>query len=115
MSWQKITTGSIVVGQTQSNAIQLNEGTLCGITTGSNVTGTVMTFMVSDDGTSFFPLYDPTSTEVSLTITTAARAYSLSLQNFYPWNFVKARLGNSASSVAQATVNTFIDFNFKIL
>jgi hypothetical protein len=113
--YQKITTGTIVVGQSQSNAIQLNEGTLVGVTTGSNVTGTTMTFLVSDDGAGFFPLYDWDSAEVSITTGSFARSYTLNCAKFLPWNFVKARLGNSASAVLQATVNTFIDFNVKNL
>ena len=113
MSLQFIVTGSFVVGQTITNSVTLNECSLVGITTGSNLTGTAMTFTVSDDGSSFFPLYDNTSIEVSLTITTAARSYSLSPSVFFPWNFVKARLGTSASAVAQTTVNSFVDFNMK--
>jgi hypothetical protein len=113
MSLQFVVTGSFVVGDTTTNPVTLNECNLVGITTGSNLTGTAMTFLVSTNNGTYTPLYDSTSTEVSLTITTAARSYSLSPSVFFPWNFVKARLGTSASAVAQTTVNSFIDFNMK--
>ena len=98
---------SVVVGQTTSNRIILGENnTPVGITTGSNITGTVLTFLVSNDNITYVPLYDDTSTEDSLTVTTDARAYSFLPTQTWPWRFIKIREGNSASAVAQATVNT---------
>jgi hypothetical protein len=118
MAFQKIVTGSFVIGNSQTNAIQLNEGTLAGITTGSNLTSGTLTFLVSDDGTNFFPLYNE-STEYSITTGSAtnpvAKCISFPIAVWWPWNFVKARLGNSASPVNQVTANSLIDFNFKIL
>lgn len=99
--------GSIVVGQTTSNALILGENkTPLGITTGSNITATALTFLVSTDGLTYYPLYDNTSTEVSLTVTTAARAYSMQPLNTWSWRYLKVREGNSASAVAQKTVDT---------
>lgn len=115
MALQNVTTGSIVVGNTTTNPIKLNELNAVGITTGSNITATTLTFLVSVDGTTYTPLYDSASTEVSLTVTTAARSYSLSPGVFYPWNFVKIVEGTSASNVAQKTVTTFIDLNAKMI
>lgn len=99
--------GSIVVGQTRSNAIILGENnTPVGITTGSNITGTALTFLVSNDNITYLPLYNSDSTEISLTVTTAARSYELQPLETWGWRFMKIREGNSASSVAQATVDT---------
>jgi hypothetical protein len=98
------TSASIVIGATTSNPIVLNEMTPVALmTSASVVTGTAITFLVSTDGNTYVPLYDETSTEVSLTNTTAARAWSLPVKNFLGWTFMKVRLGTSASAKAQAT------------
>lgn len=106
-----VASGSFVVGQSQTNSIVLDERVLTGITiSGSTITGTKITFLVSTDGTNFYPLYDSDSSEVSITTTTAARSYNLKPTIFMPWNYVKARLGTSASAVLQATVNSLVEF-----
>jgi hypothetical protein len=103
--------GSFIIGQSQTGTAQLNAETLSGFTiTGSKITGTSVTFLVSDDGTNFYPLYDKDSTEVVLTTTTAARSYSVDMGTFYPWNFVKARLGTSASAVLQSGADQSVEF-----
>ncbi len=116
MAFQQIESGSFVVGQSQTNAVQLNELSLTGITvSASTITGTTMTFLVSTDGINYYPLYDNTGTEVSLTIGAAARSYNVDPTVFFPWNFVKARLGTSASPVLQATYDTQLQFNAKLI
>jgi len=93
--------GTFVSGSTQTNTIFLNEKTLTGlIIAGSTITGSTLTFLVSHDGTTFYPLYDSDSAEVNLTVSASPRGYNLNPTVFMPWNFVKARLGNSASGVA---------------
>lgn len=101
-----ITDATILIGNTQSNSIFLNETVPTGfIVSGSVITGSLVSFLVSTDNTNFYPLYDNTSTEVSLVVTSASRAYSLSPEAFMGWGFVKFRLGTSASAKAQATYN----------
>ena len=98
------TSASIVVGNTTSNAIVLNEMTPVALmTTGSVITGTSITFVVSTDGTTYVPLYDETTTEVSLTFAGSPRAWNLPVKSFLGWTFMKVRLGTSASAKAQAT------------
>jgi len=105
-----ITTAGIAVGDTATNAIQLNEATALGITTASYITATTLTFLVSLDGTNFYSLYDDRSTEVSLTVAASAvRAYRLDVASMVPWNWLKIREGTSASPVAQQ--NRDITFN----
>lgn len=104
--------GSFVVGNTTTNSVQLNSGTLMGVTiTGSAITGTAMTFLVSNDGVNFYPLYNDSSTEVSLTIAGSARSYNVTPMDFMPWGFVKARLGTSASAVTQKISNQAVIFH----
>ena len=101
-----VNSGSVVIGQTTSNAIFLNENvTPVAITTGSDITATTLTFLVSNDGVNYNSLYDDTSTEVSITVTSAARSYRLNPLNFWPFNSLKVREGTSASAVAQKTSN----------
>jgi len=100
-------TKEFTVGQSQTEAVTLNEKTLTGlIIAGSSITGTKITFLVSTDGSSFYPLYDNVSEEVTLTVGGSARGYGLDPKSFMAWGFVKARLGTSASAVSQAGVNT---------
>jgi len=115
MSLQFIVTGSFVIGNTTTNPIVLNELTLTGITTGSNLSGSLVSFLVSNDNTTYAPLYNDSSVEVTLNVTTAARSYALDSKNFFPWSFVKLRQGASASAIAQTTVNSFVDFSLKKL
>jgi hypothetical protein len=102
--------GSTATG-TQSDIITLNEKVLTGIiVSGSIITGSYITFLVSNNGTTFYPLYDSSNTEVTLTPTSASRAFNVNPENFLPWSFVKARLGTSASPKAQATYNAAVEF-----
>lgn len=104
------TNASFLVGQTETNTVFLNEGVLTGIViAGSTITGSTLTFLVSHDGQTFYPLYDSDSTEVTLTVAGSPRGYNLNPSTFMPWNFVKGRLGNSASAVA-ATSNASLVF-----
>ena len=105
--------GSIVAGQTQSNAIILGENHApVAIVTGSNITSGSLTFLVSSDGTNFSPLYDSTSTEVSIGNTSGSyRTYHLDITNFYSVTAIKVRSGTAGSSVAQSGVDT----NFTIV
>lgn len=94
---------TVAVGNTVSDIIYLNETIPTGfIVSGSVITGSLVSFMVSNDGTNFYPLYDSSSTEVSLTVSTTPKAYSLNPEVFMGWNFVKARLGTSGSPKAQS-------------
>lgn len=103
--------GTFVVGQSQTGVIKLNERTLTGfIVSGSTITGTSVTFLVSFDGINFYPLYDYDSSEVSITTAGSARGYNLNPLLFTPWNHIKARLGTSASAVNQATYDAEVEF-----
>jgi hemolysin activation/secretion protein len=107
---ETFTAGSTATG-TQTGVVTLNERTLTGfIVSASTITGTKVTFLVSTDAISFYPLYDSDSSEVSLTVTSASRAYNLKPSVFLPWDYIKARLGTSASAVAQATYSTGVEF-----
>ena len=98
---------SIVVGNTTTDTIILGENnTPVGLTTQANITSGSLTFLVSKDNQTFLPLYDSDSNEISLTVTSASRAYELLPLQTWAWRFMKIREGTSASSVAQASSNT---------
>jgi hypothetical protein len=105
--------GSIVIGNSQSNCIQFNELTAVGLTTGSNITGTTLSFLVSNNNIDFYPLYDSTGTEVTISASSVARSYALSPLVFFPWNFMKLREGTSSSAVLQSGVDTSFKINTK--
>jgi hypothetical protein len=103
--------GTFLVGESETEAIKLNERTVTGfIVSGSTITGTAVTFLVSFDGVTFYPLYDYDSSEVSITVAGSARGYNLNPLLFTPWNHIKARLGTSGSAVLQQTYDTGVDF-----
>lgn len=110
MAFRNSISGSIVVGQTTSNALFLdNKAPVALVLSGSVVTGTKLSFLVSNDDATYLPMYDETSTEFSLTVTNAARVYSLPATKFWGWNSMKVYEGVSASAVAQATYNVLFD------
>ena len=116
MALQFIKNSDFVVGSSETSAVQLNEGTLAGITiTGSSLTATSVTFLGSTDGTNFYPLYDEESEEVTLTTGSVARGYSVDTNTFFPWNWIKAREGTSSSPVNQTVDDQDIEFNIKTL
>lgn len=101
---------TIVVGSTQSSAIPTNERVATGfIVKDTLITGSLVSFLVSNDGVNYYPLYDSSSTEVSLVVSSIPKAYSLNPEAFIGWNFIKVRLGTSASAKAQVTSDTGIE------
>lgn len=115
MALQFEKSGSIVVGQSQSNAIQLNDLTAVGLTTGSNISGSMLSFLVSVDGATFYPLYNSSGTEVTYSASSVARAYVLDRDTFLAWNFIKLREGTSGSAILQAGVNTLFNINSRLI
>jgi len=116
MAFQKIISGSFVIGQSESNVAQLNEGTLVGLTvSGSTLSGSAITFLASNDGKTYLPLYDEDGNEVVVTVGAAARHYTLNPSVFFPWRFIKVRQGTSASAVLQAGQDTLLQFNVTTL
>lgn len=95
---------TVVVDDTESGIIYLNETVPTGfIVSGSVITGSLVSFLVSSDGVNFYPLYDSSSSEVSLAVSTTPKAYNLNPEVFMGWNFIKTRLGTSGSAKAQKT------------
>jgi hypothetical protein len=103
---------TFVVGQSETEVVFMNERVLTAfVVTGSTLSSTNITFLVSASGsTTFYPLYDDAGAEVTLTSGSYARAYNLNPDEFMAWDFVKARLGTSASAVNQATYSVDIQF-----
>jgi hypothetical protein len=101
--------GLISVGSTTTGVLKLNEiNNPVGLTAGSGLTATSLTFLVSNDNITYTPLYDNNSMEVSLTSSSLARSWALGIDTFFPWLFMKVQEGTSSSAVAQATVDVNI-------
>jgi len=106
MGFFKEISGTIKVGDTTSDVIKLNEvNNPVGITTGSGLSASALTFLVSNDNITFTSLYDKASTEVALFSGSVARSWALDIPNFYPWLFMKIREGTSTSAISQKTVD----------
>ena len=104
-----IKSGSFAVGSTETTPISLNEYALVGITSGSNLTATSLTFQVSSDNVIWYPLFTDLG-EYAITASSAVRAYALDPTAFMGWNLVKLRQGTSSSAVAQATATGLVTF-----
>jgi hypothetical protein len=107
---QRYISASIVVGQSQSNAIILNGQPVVGLmASASNVSASTVTFLVSTDAVNFYPLYNNASAEYSVmsgsAANTAIRGYAVDPTSFRAWKAIKLRLGNSASAINQTTSN----------
>lgn len=107
-----IKSGSFAIGASTTDPIACNEYALCGISTGSTLTATSLSFLVSVDGTTYTPLYTSAS-EVTISASPVARGYALDSSYFIPWKFIKAREGTSASPVLQASNTANIKLVFK--
>jgi hypothetical protein len=116
MPYQTLIAGSIVIGQSQTNPIQLNNLTLVGITTASYLSGSSISFLVSADGINYYSLYSTTGEYTFYSGSAASansQAVSLDPSVFFGWPWVKARLGMSGSPVLQATRDAILNFNVK--
>jgi hypothetical protein len=118
MALQKVTSGCIANGSNQSIAITLNELTPVGIIAGSTLSASGLSFLGSVDGINFYGIYDKSS-EVLVVSGSApnasARSYSLDPMTFFPYNFIKVRMGSSASSTVQAGSDFLFSLNTKKL
>lgn len=111
MAYYYISDNFLIGNLFSSTSIVLNEKALCGlIISSSTITGSLVTFLGSRDGINFYPIMNNSSSEVTLTVSASPRCFSLNWQDFFPYGYVRARLGTSASSVMQKTYNTPIDF-----
>jgi len=112
---RKTVTDSFAVGASETSVVQMNElYTLSGlILSASYVTGSLVSFLGSMDGDSYLPIFNSNSAEVTLTVTGAARFYSVNPSDFSGWNFIKARLGTSGSAKLQAVQPEPVTFVLK--
>jgi len=80
-------TVTISNGQTVSNVSLGAAETLIGIVTRSTFDGTSLTFQVSVDGTTFYPLCDPATGAAFAIVAAASKAYAIDPKWFLAWNF----------------------------
>jgi hypothetical protein len=95
-------TVTIASGQTKSNAVHLRGNSLLGFALPSTFDGTEVSFEVSQDGSTFYPLYDEDGDQILLTVA-ASRAYEINAGRFAAWTYMKFVAGT-----AQATTDTVI-------
>lgn len=96
-------TVTIASGESLSDALELpteGEYALVGIIL-PTITNAAITFAVSQDGSTYVPLYHATAEYTPLSASTGARASSLALDAMRAWNFIKVRSGTAASPVNQ--------------
>ena len=110
---QATKTATIANNASLSDAMTLGSNrTLVGVITPSTWTAAAITFKVSMDDVTYYPLMDSTGTEViipSASIPTgAAWACALDPRNFVGWKYVKIQSGTNASNVNQGGARSVI-------
>lgn len=89
-----ITTGksffnaTIESGDTESDAVELDNFVFCGFITPSVLTGTSFTFKGSIDGENFYTIKSTDDSTISATVSTSS-GYSLNLIDFVGWKQIK--------------------------
>lgn len=78
---------------------------LKGLVRPANLTGTLLTFLVSNDGTNFYTLYDEDNDPIALVVNTAAGAQRIQADDLAGWGYVKIK--SNATEVAER--------NFKLM
>ena len=101
----------IAASASDSGILALEHGcSLTGVITPAVWDAADITFRVSNDGTTFYPLFDAAGDEVvipSASVAIAeARAFALLPENFAGWNYVKIRSGTNALAVNQSAIRS---------
>lgn len=89
--WAKLTIAS---GATSSDACEAGGYVMFGLVMPAAFTGTVLTFTVSHDGTTYQALYDTSNTAVSLAVVAASRSYDLPAE-LVSWPYFKIVSGSA--------------------
>lgn len=105
-----ITTQSATIanGESLSSAVDLDNGKFVGIIMPAAWTAAAITLAVSDDGVTYYPLFDDGGNEVTITVAAgeAISSTTSGLLHLAYWNFVKFRSGTSGTPVNQGAART---------
>jgi hypothetical protein len=83
-------TATISSGQTISAGVNLFGTRLVGLVVPAGLTSTALTFLVSDDGITYYPLMQNVDGDVlTITVDATAKAYPLNPWIFAAWSFIK--------------------------
>jgi hypothetical protein len=99
-------TVTIADGQSLSDAAAIADYRLVGLIVGT-WTSAAITFQVSQDGNTYYNLYDDAGNEVTIPAGTHNKAYAAPME-LAPWRYMKVRSGTAASPVAQAGGDTVV-------
>jgi hypothetical protein len=102
-----VTNNSVTIANNASlsGAFYVGHGRLVSIIMPATWTAAVLTFQGSDDGVTFYDIYDSNGTEVSATV---AAAHMVTIDEFMGAPWMKLRSGTGASAVAQGGARTLI-------
>lgn len=88
-------------GEALSEWLDLGERRLAGLIMPAGWTAAAISFDVSpDQGATYFPLFDESNAEVSLTVA-AGRAHAFPVSRMIGWNYIRLRSGLSGAPVNQ--------------
>ena len=102
---------TIANGAAISDALDISNRTLVGVITPSAWTAAAISFTVSMDGTTYYPLYKGDA-EVTIATgqisATEARAFRLDPVDFAGWKYVKVQSGINGTTVNQGAARSVI-------
>ncbi len=94
---------SIASGATKSEAINIGGCTLGGIIFPSTMTGSTVTFEVSNDGVTFYPFKNSAGTSVSVTVSVSSWI-GLSVADFSCVQYIKVVSGSTEGALRQISL-----------
>jgi len=97
---------TIAINASLSDSINLGGGKLAGIQMSAAWTAAVITFQGSEDGTTFYDLYDRYGSEISWTVVAGKLHCNDDVVPFLSIRFLKVRSGTTASAVTQEAART---------
>lgn len=103
------TTATIASGQSLSGSINLGLRSLLGITMPAAWTAAALSFAVSHDGVTFYPVSDQDGEVViPADVAVAGAAVAIDPALLAGWRFIKVRSGTAGAAVAQGASRTLL-------
>jgi hypothetical protein len=97
---------TIALNGSLSDSVDLGGGKLAGIIMSPAWTAAVITFQGSEDGTTFYDLYDRYGSEISWTVVAGKLHSNDDIVPFLSLRYLKVRSGTTASAVTQEAERT---------
>lgn len=103
---RSVLTGTIASSGTKTGSIAIGPNTVMAVQTPASMTGTELTFEISNDDTTFVPLRDSAGAAIAVTVDTTAAAYALNANDFAGFNYIKVVSGSAEGADRDIVLHT---------